>query len=79
MLPKPYYQDEWLTIYCGDNREILPELSGIDLVVTSPPYDELREYGGGEWDFKSTAGGLFQVLPIGGVIVCRCHSNAETT
>ena len=35
---KPYYQDEWVTIYLGDCREILPELPKVDLVVTDPPY-----------------------------------------
>jgi hypothetical protein len=33
-------------LYCGDNRDILPTLGGIDLTVTSPPYDNLRTYGG---------------------------------
>jgi len=35
-------------ILCGDNREILPTLpeDSIDLVVTSPPYWGLRDYGG---------------------------------
>ena len=44
---KPYYQDEWVTIYHGDCREILPELPKVDLVLTDPPYDisaeDLRE------------------------------------
>jgi site-specific DNA-methyltransferase (adenine-specific) len=35
----PYYQEDGITIYCGDAREVLPLLSGIDLVVTSPPYN----------------------------------------
>jgi len=34
----PYYQDEWVTIYHGDCREILPELPKVDLVLTDPPY-----------------------------------------
>lgn len=37
-LPKPYYQDQAVTIYHGDCREIVPELAGIDLVLTDPPY-----------------------------------------
>ncbi len=36
---KPYYQDEWVTIYHGDCREILPELPKVDLVLTDPPYN----------------------------------------
>ncbi len=35
---KPYYQDEWVTIYHGDCREILPTLEKVDLVLTDPPY-----------------------------------------
>ena len=35
---KPYYQDEWVTIYHGDCRLILPELPEVDLVLTDPPY-----------------------------------------
>ena len=34
----PYYQDEWVTIYLGDCREILPSLEKVDLVLTDPPY-----------------------------------------
>lgn len=33
-----YYKDDWVTIYHGDCREILPTLPHVDLVVTSPPY-----------------------------------------
>ncbi len=36
---KPYFQDEWATIYHGDCREILPQLTDkVDLVLTDPPY-----------------------------------------
>lgn len=35
---KPYYQDESVTIYHGDCREILPTLGKVDLVLTDPPY-----------------------------------------
>lgn len=35
---KPYYQDDWVTIYHGDCREILPALPKVDLVLTDPPY-----------------------------------------
>ena len=39
-LPRPYYHDEraGITIYCGDNRDILPHLPKVDLVLTDPPY-----------------------------------------
>ena len=35
---KPYYQDDAVTIYNGDCREVLPTLSGLDAIVTDPPY-----------------------------------------
>lgn len=35
---KPYYQDDFATIYRGDCREILPTLPKVDLVLTDPPY-----------------------------------------
>ena len=45
---KPYYEDDWVTIYLGDCREILPEIpdNSIDLVLTDPPYpNQHSEYG----------------------------------
>jgi len=41
----PYYQDEWVTIYHGDCRLILPELPKVDLVLTDPPYNVGIDYG----------------------------------
>ena len=35
---KPYYEDEHATIYCGDCREVLPYIDGVDVVLTDPPY-----------------------------------------
>jgi len=35
---KPYYQDDYATIYHGDCLEILPQLPKADLVLTDPPY-----------------------------------------
>jgi DNA modification methylase len=47
----PYYQDEFITLYNGDVREILPHLpAGIaQTCVTSPPYFGLRDYGTATW------------------------------
>jgi len=41
----------------------------VDLVVTSPPYDNLRTYGGHTWNFEGLASELTRVLKPGGVIV----------
>lgn len=58
-------------IYCGDNCDLLGQLPRdcVDLVVTSPPYDDLRTYGGHTWDFYGVAWQLKRVLKNGGVIV----------
>lgn len=36
---EPYYSDEMVTLYHGDCADVLPSLSCVDLVVTSPPYN----------------------------------------
>jgi DNA modification methylase len=58
-------------IICGDNVEVISTLPDecIDLVVTSPPYDDLRTYGGHSWNFEALAAQLVRVLKPGGVIV----------
>lgn len=42
---KPYYQDGQSTIYCGDCRDILPQLEKVDLVLTDMPYGEETHEG----------------------------------
>ena len=58
-------------IHCGDNCDLLGKMprESVDLVVTSPPYDDLRTYGGHSWDFFGVAWHLKRVLKPGGVIV----------
>jgi site-specific DNA-methyltransferase (adenine-specific) len=58
-------------IICGDNCEVMRKMpsESIDLVVTSPPYDDLRTYGGHSWNFETLAAQLVRVLKPGGVIV----------
>jgi len=68
---EPYYDKDGITIHCGDNCDVLGTFPRdcVDLVVTSPPYDDLRTYGGHEWDFYGVAWQLKRVLKPGGVIV----------
>jgi len=58
-------------IICGDAVEIMKAIppNSIDLVVTSPPYDELRNYNGYVFNFEGIARGLFRVMKKGGVVV----------
>ena len=53
-LPKPFYQDDYATIYHGDCREILPLLPKVDLVLTDPQYGIGRCAGMGGGGFDST-------------------------
>lgn len=58
-------------IVTGDCKELLKELPDgcIDLVVTSPPYDNLRDYKGYSFEFDPIAIELTRVIKTGGVIV----------
>jgi site-specific DNA-methyltransferase (adenine-specific) len=38
MLPEPFYNEDGITLYCCDCRDILPHLPQVDLVLTDPPY-----------------------------------------
>lgn len=49
MTPRPYYEDEQVTLYLGDCLDVLPHLPVADLVVTSPPYNLAVSPGGGQF------------------------------
>ena len=58
--------------YQGDCLELLPQVLNdfVDMVLTSPPYDNLRKYKGYVFDFEGVARELFRVVKPGGVVVC---------
>ena len=60
-----------IDIRCSDNIDMLRGMqdNSVDLVVTSPPYDNLRHYGGHAWNFEALASQLVRALKEGGVIV----------
>ena len=41
----------------------------VDMVITSPPYDDIRNYNGYEFQFEKIANELFRVIKKGGVII----------
>lgn len=54
----PYYQDDAVTLYHGDCRDVLRGLSQVGLVLTSPPYNLRNEQvGGGHHFFHALDGG----------------------
>ncbi len=62
------YRDK---IIQGDCLQVMKsfEDGSVDLVVTSPPYDNLRNYNGYSFDFEGVVKELFRVVKKGGVIV----------
>ncbi len=66
-LPKEFMNK----IICGDALEIMKKIpvGAIDLVITSPPYDKLRDYKGFTFNFEGIAKELFRIIKQGGVVV----------
>ena len=64
----PYGLD---TIVVGDCLDVMRQMPDgcVDLVVTSPPYDDLRQYDGYSFNFEPVAVGLYRILAGGGVVV----------
>lgn len=55
----------------GDCIEIMKSFAdkSVDVVITSPPYDNLRSYNGYLFHFEEIANELFRVIKQGGVVV----------
>ena len=55
----------------GDCVELMQELpdESIDMVLTSPPYDNLRNYGGYNFNLKKTIDELYRIIKHGSCIV----------
>ncbi|WP_457559600.1 DNA-methyltransferase [Candidatus Harpocratesius sp.] len=51
--------------------DILPQISSnsIDLTITSPPYDNLRDYQGFQFNFEFIAQELYRIIKPGGIVV----------
>lgn len=66
---------------CIKGMELLPD-SFVDLTVTSPPYDDLRNYKGYSFEFEDVAKELYRVTKEGGVVVWvvgdKTHNGSET-
>ena len=64
----PYELNSIYTGECAEKMRALPDAC-IDLTVTSPPYDNLRDYKGYTFDFEPIAAELFRATKPGGVVV----------
>ena len=58
-------------IYCESNLDTMAKMPDnfIDLTVTSPPYDDLRDYKGYSFPFEDITKELYRVTKEGGVVV----------
>ena len=57
-------------VHHGDCATLLPQLSlKANLILTSPPYDDLRLYGGQHFDFDAVADACVASLAANGVLV----------
>lgn len=66
----PYYDQDGITIYCGDCRDVLPTLPAVDLVLTDPPYGLGDKWQGGggspgsSWRFNPSEAQSWDVCPL---------------
>lgn len=58
-------------VHCENNLATMARMPDeyVDLVLTSPPYDDLRRYNGYSFDFEAVARELYRVTKDGGVVV----------
>ena len=67
--PEPVHDRDGVRFYHGDSAHILPLIDEkVDLVVTSPPYDDMRGYGGEVECRPAVAAQIVNSLREGGVI-----------
>lgn len=67
---KPYYKHGNAALYCGDLVDVLAKVDvAPDLILTSPPYDNLRDYGGHGFNFDRVADALVKVMSPGSILV----------
>lgn len=57
--------------YLSDCLEVMKKLpsNSIDLTITSPPYDNMRDYNGYSFPFEDIANELYRITKDGGVLV----------
>ena len=58
-------------ILCGDCVDLMKRIpnDSIDLILTSPPYDDLRDYKGYHFDFQAISREILRIIKPTGVVV----------
>ena len=57
-------------VLCGRAEDVLKDIpdNAIDVIVTSPPYDSIRDYNGFDLDLHAVGQEVFRVLKDGGIV-----------
>ena len=82
---QPFWKHSDIEIYNESNLDTMGRMpdSCIDLTVTSPPYDDLRNYKGYTFDLDAVIKDLYRVTKKGGVVVWvvadQTKNGSETT
>ena len=72
------YDRNGIALYHGDCADLLPALGvKADLIVTSPPFGEMREYGGHGYEFERVAPAIAAALAEGGVMCWHTNDMVE--
>jgi DNA modification methylase len=60
-----------ISLYLQDCIKWMQSLddNSVDMALTSPPYDNIRNYKGYSFDFENTARELYRITKPGGVVV----------
>ena len=66
---KPYFEENGITIYHGNCADILPQIEKVQLICTSPPYDDIRTYGLDSIDVNRCIPHIANAILSGGVIM----------
>lgn len=80
---QPFYSEDGANLYVGNNIEFIKSLDddSVDLTVTSPPYDALRNYtneADWTWDkFEAVASGLYRITKPGGVVMWNVNDQTS--
>lgn len=66
-----FYSDNDIEIYNEDCLEFLKNIpdNSIKCTITSPPYDNIRNYNGYSFPFEEIAAQLWRVTKVGGIII----------
>lgn len=70
--------NKMIDLRLGDCLEVLKTIpdKSVDLVITSPPYDDLRDYNS-KIDFEKVAMELYRIIKDGGVVVWNVNDKIK--